>query len=119
MQVNDTNIVVTDKVKAFIGKLSLWVRKLGGKSLDMFSRLKGFVEENSLETFDTGIDQCIQDHLVHQQSRFSEYFPEAVGHKYKYTTDPFHADSPPNYDFLSLSLSLVKETISTLYLTLL
>jgi hypothetical protein len=51
MKGNDTNItIVTDKVKAFIGKLGLWVRKLEGKSLDMFSHLKGFVEENSLET---------------------------------------------------------------------
>jgi hypothetical protein len=31
MQENDANIiVVTDEVKAFIGKLDLWVRKLEG-----------------------------------------------------------------------------------------
>jgi hypothetical protein len=48
MQGNDTNIiVVTDKMKTFIGKLGLWVRKLEGKSLDMFPRLKNFVEEKN------------------------------------------------------------------------
>jgi hypothetical protein len=46
---------VTDKVKAFIWKLGLWVRKLKGKSLDMFSCLKDFVEENCVETSDTEI----------------------------------------------------------------
>jgi hypothetical protein len=51
-------------VKALIGKLGLWVRKLKGKSLDIFSHLKDFVEEKSVETNDAGIDQCIKDHLV-------------------------------------------------------
>jgi hypothetical protein len=61
MQVNYSNIIaVTDKMKAIIGKLGLWVRKLEGKSLDMFSCLKYFVEEIS----DAGIGQCMKDHLV-------------------------------------------------------
>jgi hypothetical protein len=48
MQGNDTNSnVMTHKVKAFIGKLGLWMRKLERKSLEMFSHLKDFVEENS------------------------------------------------------------------------
>jgi hypothetical protein len=54
-----------------------------GKHLDMFPCLKDFVEENRVETSDTGIDQCIKDHLVNLQSRFSKYFPEAVSDKYK------------------------------------
>jgi hypothetical protein len=59
MQGNDPNIiVVTDKVKAFIGKLGLWIRKLK-RSSDIFSHLKNFVEENSVKIIDTVIDQCI------------------------------------------------------------
>jgi hypothetical protein len=55
-QGNNTNIIlVSDKVKACIGKLGLWVRKLEGKSLDMFSHSKDFVEENTVATCDTGI----------------------------------------------------------------
>jgi hypothetical protein len=77
MQRNNANIVVTDKVKAFI-----YFRKLKGKSLDTLSCLKDFVEENILETSDTGIYQCIKDYLVNLQFRFSKYFPEAVFHKY-------------------------------------
>jgi hypothetical protein len=43
MQRNDTNIiVVADKVEAFVVKLGLWDRKLGGKCLDMFPCLKYF-----------------------------------------------------------------------------
>jgi hypothetical protein len=87
------------KVKAFIGRLGLWVRKQEGKSLDMFSCLKDFVKENNVETSDTGIDQCIKDHLVNLQPRFSKYFPEAVSDKYKWITDPFHADLLQNYQF--------------------
>jgi hypothetical protein len=52
-----------------------------------------------VETSDTGIDQCNKDHLVNLQFRFCKYFPEAVTDKYKWITDPFHADSPQNYDF--------------------
>jgi hypothetical protein len=95
MQGNDTNIVVTDKVKAFIGKLSLWVRKLEEISLDMFSLLKYFVEQNNVETSDTETDQCIQDYLVNLQCRFSKYFPEGLNDKYKCITDLFQVDSTP------------------------
>jgi hypothetical protein len=52
-----------------------------------------------VETSDIGIDQCINDHLVNLQSRFCKYFPEAVTDKYKWITDPFHADSHQNYNF--------------------
>jgi hypothetical protein len=74
--------------------------------LDMFSRLKDFVEENSMETSKSGIDQCIKDRLVNLQSRFSKYFPEAISDKYKWIMDPFHVDSPQNYEF---SLEEVEE----------
>jgi hypothetical protein len=77
MQENDTNTVAaTSKVKAFIGKLDLWVRKLGQKCLNMFSCLKDFVEESSMEASDT-----IKNHLVTLQSRLSKYFPEAESDK--------------------------------------
>jgi hypothetical protein len=100
MHGKDTNdIAVTEKVKAFIGKLGSWNRKLQGKSLDIFSRSKDFVEEKSVGTSDTGIDQCIKDHSVNLHSRFSKYFPEEISDKYKWITNPFHAVSPQNYDF--------------------
>jgi hypothetical protein len=51
MHGNDTIIViVTNEVKAFDGKLGLWVSIVEGKSLEIFSRLKDFVEENSVES---------------------------------------------------------------------
>jgi hypothetical protein len=54
---NNTNmILVAENVKEFIWKLGLWVRKLEGKSLDMFPHLKDSVEENNVETTDTGND---------------------------------------------------------------
>jgi hypothetical protein len=82
-----------------MGKLGLWVGKLEEKILNMPSRLKDFMEQNSVEKSDTGIDQCIKDHLVNPLSRFSKYFPEVVSDKYKWITDSFCADSPKNYDF--------------------
>ncbi|PNF14665.1 hypothetical protein B7P43_G11540 [Cryptotermes secundus] len=86
-QGNNTNvIVVTDKVKEFIGKLCVLVRKQQGKSLDIFSSSKYFVEENIV-------------HSVNLHSRFSKYFPEVLSDKYKWITDPVHAVSPQNYDF--------------------
>jgi hypothetical protein len=49
MRGNDTYIIiVTDKGE--------------GKYLDMFSRLKGFMEEIIVETSDTESDQCIKDY---------------------------------------------------------
>jgi hypothetical protein len=62
---------VADEVKAFTGNWGLWVRKLEGKSLNIFSRLKDFVGENSVEISDTGIDQCNKDHKVNLQCRIS------------------------------------------------
>jgi hypothetical protein len=73
------------------------VRELEGKRLEVFSRLQDFVEENSVETSDTGIVQCIQDHLVHLQSRFSKYLPEAVGDKYIWIKGPVHAVQRSNH----------------------
>jgi hypothetical protein len=46
--------------------------------LNIFSRFKDFVEESSMETSDTEIDQCIKDYLVNLQSRFSTYFTEVA-----------------------------------------
>jgi hypothetical protein len=100
MQVNDTNnIVVTYKLKAFIVKLGLWVRKRERKSLEMFSRLKHFMEENSVEKSDVGIVQCMTDRLVNLQSRFPKHFPGAISLKHKWITYQFHADLSQNYDF--------------------
>jgi hypothetical protein len=88
MQGNVTsNIVVTDKVKAFIMKLGLWVRKLKGKILIMFSRLTHLVEENSVETDDTGIDLGIKNHLAILESRIFTYFLEELNVKYIFFSD--------------------------------
>jgi hypothetical protein len=46
---NNDIIVVTDKEKTFIGKLSFWARKTEGKILNMFSRFKDFVDGNSVK----------------------------------------------------------------------
>jgi hypothetical protein len=70
-------------VGAFTAKWGLWVRKLDGKSVAIFSRLKNFVEENLVEPYDTLIDQFIKVHLVNLKSRFSTYSPEAVSDKYR------------------------------------
>jgi hypothetical protein len=40
----------------------------------MFSRLKDFVDESSMETIDAGFDQCIRNHLVNLQSKYHKYF---------------------------------------------
>jgi hypothetical protein len=61
--------------------------------------VEDFLEEKNVETSDTGIDQCIKDHLVNLQSRFSKYFPEAISDKYKWITDAFPAGLPQNYNF--------------------
>jgi hypothetical protein len=53
-------------------------------------------QKTGMETSDIGIDQCITDHLVNLQS-----IPESVTDKYKWITDPFHADSPPELRLLS------------------
>jgi hypothetical protein len=59
------------------------------------------MEENSVETSDTGIDQCIKDHLVNLHFSLSKYFLESLSDKYEYKwiTDAFQADSSQNYDF--------------------
>jgi hypothetical protein len=76
MQGKNTNIIiVTDILNTFIGSESQ--------------------KENSAETSGIGIDQRIKDHLLHLQSRFCKYFPEAVTDRYKWIMDPF----PQNYDF--------------------
>jgi hypothetical protein len=64
--------------------------------MDTRPHFEDFVEESSAETSDIATDQCIKDQLVNQQSMFSKYFPEAVSVKYRWITDPFHADSPQN-----------------------
>jgi hypothetical protein len=78
-------------MKTITGKLSLWVIKLEGESSATFPCLRDSVEENSVETSDTGIDQCIKDRFVNLQSKFSTYFPEALNDKYERITDQLHA----------------------------
>jgi hypothetical protein len=52
-----------------------------------------------VETSDTGIDQCIKITCLICSPGFCKYFLEAVTDKYKWIIDPFHGDSPQNYDF--------------------
>jgi hypothetical protein len=86
MQGNDTNIItVTDKLKTFTGKLGLWARKLERKQC---------AKQVTLEL----ISVSKITWLICSPG-FCKYFPEAVTDKYKWITDPFHADSPQNYDF--------------------
>jgi hypothetical protein len=71
MRGNDSNIIiVTEELKAFVGKFGLWVRKLERQSFYMITCLKDFVEENSMVTNNTDIDQCVEDHLANLQSSF-------------------------------------------------
>jgi hypothetical protein len=63
----------------------------------MFSLLKDFVEENSVETSNTGNDQCQAPGQSAVQ--FCKYFPGAVSDKYEWIMGPFHVDLPPNYNF--------------------
>jgi hypothetical protein len=73
-------------VKAFIGKLGLWVRKLEVINLDVFPRLKNFVEENTVETGDTRIYQCVKN----LQCRISKYFPKAISDsKVRFSRKPY------------------------------
>jgi hypothetical protein len=57
------------------------------------------MKETNVERSDTEIDQRIKEHLVNLKFRFSNYFALAVSDKYKWITDPFHADSPRNLNF--------------------
>jgi hypothetical protein len=56
-------------------------------------------KRRTMETSETGSDQCIKDYLVNLQSRVSKYFSKALCDRYKWMTDPFHPDSAQNHDF--------------------
>jgi hypothetical protein len=75
MHGNDTNIiVVTDKVKVFVGKLGLVGQKTKMEEFgDVFS-FEGFCGGKQCENGDTGIDQCIKDYLANLQSMFQCIF---------------------------------------------
>jgi hypothetical protein len=93
-----TNIpVVSDKVNAFVSKIGLWISKIEERNLDMFPNLSVFIEE--MEINETGIEQCIREHLINLQSSFSKYFPEKMNVKYSWIIDPFREVSSPNNDF--------------------
>jgi hypothetical protein len=105
-QSNHTNIIlVTDKVKASVGKLGLWVRKQERKAR-IFSYLKEFVEESIVETSDTRINQ-----LVNLYSRFSYNLPKAISDK---------ANAPRTHSMLIRpkikTFFLKKDSILILYL---
>jgi hypothetical protein len=67
-------------------EVRLVVQKIKREKFEHVFSFEGFVEENTAEASDTGIDQCIKNHLVNLQSRFSKYFPEVVSDKYKWIT---------------------------------
>jgi hypothetical protein len=105
---------VAENLEEFIW-IGLWVSKLERKSLDMFSPLKDFVEEYSVETSDTGIDQCVEDHLVNLQSRFLGVFQKQE----VINTNGSRIHSMLNHPKMATFLLKKKKTTLTLYLTLL
>jgi hypothetical protein len=58
----------------------------------MFYRLKDFVEENSVETSDTGTISISKIIWLICNPGFSKYFPETMSDEYKWITDPYHLD---------------------------
>jgi hypothetical protein len=75
MQGYDTNILlVSDKVNAFVRKISLWISKIEERNLDMFPKLNAFIEDNNMEISETGIEWCVREHLINLQSSFSKVF---------------------------------------------
>jgi hypothetical protein len=65
----------------------------------MFPKLNAFIEDNSMEIIETGIEWCIRKHLINLQSSFCKYFPEKMNDKYSWIRESFHEVSPPNNDF--------------------
>jgi hypothetical protein len=86
-------------VNAFVRNIGLWISKIEERNLDMFPKLNAFIEDNSMEISETGIERFIREHLINLQSSFSKYFLEKMNDKYSWITDPFHEVSPPNNDF--------------------
>ncbi|XP_066941054.1 protein FAM200C-like [Macrobrachium rosenbergii] len=70
----DTTIIMhTDAIKAFLGKLALWKRKVERGNVASFQRLNEVIGEEPLAV---ELQQEIKEHLIILQEEFKRYFHE-------------------------------------------
>ncbi|XP_034733456.1 zinc finger BED domain-containing protein 5-like [Etheostoma cragini] len=75
LQGENTSILsLNDKIHAFMRKLQRWIERVKVGSIDMFSELVEFMDENELSV--DMVKKPITTHLQALQEHFNRYFPE-------------------------------------------
>ncbi|XP_022823722.1 SCAN domain-containing protein 3-like [Spodoptera litura] len=74
---NVANIFIfEDKLRAFICKLQLWLRKIEENNYSAFATLQSLVEDKKYDAFTANIQENIKTHLHMLIDEFNRYFPE-------------------------------------------
>ena len=87
---NSTILMLSDKIFAFMRKLTLWKRKYEEGSTEMFQCLSEFAEESELDR--TQIDVVVSTHLKNLHHNFSEIFKGLQAEDFDWIRNPFSAD---------------------------
>lgn len=74
---NVANIFIfEDKLRAFICKLQLWLRKIEENNYSAFGTLKALMEDKKNDAIKSNIQENIKTHLQMLIDEFNRYFPE-------------------------------------------
>ncbi|KAF2347537.1 Ribonuclease H-like domain [Trinorchestia longiramus] len=117
LQLQGRNTTVIDAhhtVAAFLGKLRLWIRRLGKGVIAQFPTLDQFIEENSLDTGSLlqTINKEMSDHLKGLETSMHHYFPESdqetaslqwIIHPFSIPDEAIHDDDfPANEEWITM-----------------
>ena len=98
MQGPDKNMLdVSDKIAAFIKKLSLWkkdIKNVSGSS-QYFIFLSSFLEKKSM-MLPSNLRSVFAQHLSNRKLKFKKYFPENLC-SYEWIRDPFAQPTPSSF----------------------
>uniref|UniRef100_A0A0L8FUQ5 Zinc finger BED domain-containing protein 5 n=1 Tax=Octopus bimaculoides TaxID=37653 RepID=A0A0L8FUQ5_OCTBM len=96
---NENIITITGKLKSFIDKLELWIRKFKNSQPDCFPSVKAF--QNRFEILSE-----VQKTVENLSVSFSKYFPSLDYQMYEWVINPF-----ARYDSTLLPLTLTDENL--------
>ncbi|KAI2645164.1 Zinc finger BED domain-containing protein 5 [Labeo rohita] len=92
MQATNTHLPqLADKITSFTRKLEMWEQKVKEGNIDLFEKLKSFIEVNKLQNT---VILYMTTHISALQKHFQRYFPVQDPAKYDWIRDPFSATSP-------------------------
>ncbi len=88
MQSNDNIVEVSDRIRGFTEKLTVWHKTVNNNVYEMFSSFHNYINDNQLDF--TKYKHLLLDHLKNLKIYFQKYFKQILSdNSFEWIRNPF------------------------------